>query len=224
MAKQTINIGTSPNDGTGDPARTAFTKANDNFTELYDKTSNVDNTSDANKPVSTAQAIAISAAQTAAQTYADNLVVGLWDDRGNFDASVNAYPSTGGSGSAGAIKKGDIWTVSVAGTLPTSQAVGVGDTVRALIDTPGNTQANWAIAENNIGYVPENVANKGAANGYTPLGSDSRTPKINSYALTTPTPVNTTVAAGMDPQQVAEALQGQIIENLSDSFINSLIF
>ena len=35
MAKQTINIGTTANDGTGDPLRTAFNKANDNFTELY---------------------------------------------------------------------------------------------------------------------------------------------------------------------------------------------
>ena len=35
MAKQTINIGTSANDGTGDPLRTAMSKTNDNFTELY---------------------------------------------------------------------------------------------------------------------------------------------------------------------------------------------
>lgn len=35
MAKQTINIGSSPNDGTGDPLRDAMDKTNDNFTELY---------------------------------------------------------------------------------------------------------------------------------------------------------------------------------------------
>jgi len=35
MAKQTINIGSTANDGTGDPLRTAFDKCNDNFTELY---------------------------------------------------------------------------------------------------------------------------------------------------------------------------------------------
>lgn len=35
MAKQVINIGTVANDGTGDPLRDAFDKANDNFTELY---------------------------------------------------------------------------------------------------------------------------------------------------------------------------------------------
>ena len=36
MAKQVINIGTTANDGTGDPLRSAFDKINDNFTELYD--------------------------------------------------------------------------------------------------------------------------------------------------------------------------------------------
>lgn len=35
MAKQTINIGTAANSKNGDPLRTAFTKANANFTELY---------------------------------------------------------------------------------------------------------------------------------------------------------------------------------------------
>jgi hypothetical protein len=35
MSQQTINIGSAPNDGTGDPLRTAFTKCNSNFTELY---------------------------------------------------------------------------------------------------------------------------------------------------------------------------------------------
>lgn len=35
MAKQTINIGTSANDGTGDQLRTAFDKVNDNFDEVY---------------------------------------------------------------------------------------------------------------------------------------------------------------------------------------------
>ena len=38
MAKQTINIGASPNDGTGTPLRTAFDYCNLNFTELYTAT------------------------------------------------------------------------------------------------------------------------------------------------------------------------------------------
>jgi hypothetical protein len=35
MTQQIINVGTAPNTGTGDPARTGFQKTNDNFTELY---------------------------------------------------------------------------------------------------------------------------------------------------------------------------------------------
>jgi hypothetical protein len=35
MTQQLVNIGTIPNDGTGDTLRDAFDKANDNFTELY---------------------------------------------------------------------------------------------------------------------------------------------------------------------------------------------
>jgi hypothetical protein len=108
-----------------------------------------------------------SAQHAATKAYVDALVVGLWDDRGAFDASGGAYPSSGGSGSAGAIKKGDIWTISVGGTLPTGQVVEAGDTVRALVDTPGNTQSNWSILQNNIGYTPVTNARTLTINGTT---------------------------------------------------------
>lgn len=35
MAKQVINLGSVPNDGTGDPLRTSLDKTNDNFDEIY---------------------------------------------------------------------------------------------------------------------------------------------------------------------------------------------
>ena len=35
MSQQVIDIGSSPNSGNGNPLRTAWTKANANFTELY---------------------------------------------------------------------------------------------------------------------------------------------------------------------------------------------
>jgi len=93
------------------------------------------------------------------KSYADGLVVGLLDDRGNYDASVNTFPATGGSGTAGAILKGDLWYISVDGALG-GVAVNIGDSVRALSNTPGQTATNWDILESNIGYVPENSANK----------------------------------------------------------------
>lgn len=113
----------------------------------------------------------------ATKDYADGLVVGLWDDRGNYDASGNTFPASGGSGTAGAILKGDVWTVSVAGTLG-GVAVELGDMVRALTDTPGQTAGNWAIQQTNIGYTPLNAASNlsdlaSAPTARTNLGLDT---------------------------------------------------
>lgn len=37
MAREIINVGSAPNDGTGDPLRTAYEKCNSNFGELYSR-------------------------------------------------------------------------------------------------------------------------------------------------------------------------------------------
>lgn len=110
--------------------------------------------------------------------YVDALVQGLADYRGTFDASGGAYPSTGGSGTAGAILKADFWIIAVAGTLPTGVIVEVGDWVFAKIDTPGNTQANWDVVQYNIGFTPENVANKETAD--TPTDSTDKYPSSHT--------------------------------------------
>jgi hypothetical protein len=117
--------------------------------------------------------------QKAVKTYVDSAnQLGLWDDRGVFDASIlNGtplvnFPTSGGSGTAGAIRKGDIWTISVAGLVGTIQ-VKVGDTLRALAAAPGTTQSNWAYGAVELGYVPENAANKDAASGYAGLTAGS---------------------------------------------------
>lgn len=86
----------------------------------------------------------------------DALVVGLFDDRGNYDASGNAFPTSGGSGPAGAVLKGDIWQISVAGTLG-GKAVEVGDSVRALVDSPAQTASNWATMQVNYGDTITNT-------------------------------------------------------------------
>jgi len=95
----------------------------------------------------------------AIKDYTDGLVAGLLDYRGAYDASVNTFPATGGSGTAGAIMKGDMFIISVAGVL-NSVAVQVGDSIISSIDTPGQTASNWNILNSNISYVPEDVANK----------------------------------------------------------------
>ncbi|MDZ4726212.1 MAG: phage tail protein [Leptospira sp.] len=112
--------------------------------------------------------------QNAVKVFVENSIsaasVGFLKDRGNYDASSNLFPSTGGSGPSGTIEKGNLWTISVAGTLG-GTAVTIGDVVRSLVDSPGQTSSNWAIGENNFGYVAENSANKNQNSGYAGLDS-----------------------------------------------------
>lgn len=85
----------------------------------------------------------------AIQTAIANQIGSAKSFRGGYDASTNLFPSTGGSGVAGAIKAGDVWVITVAGTLG-GTAVSVGDTIIALVDTPGQTSSNWSINANGV--------------------------------------------------------------------------
>jgi hypothetical protein len=145
--------------------------ANINISQSDVGLGNVNNTADIDKPVSTAQANADASTLASAKSYADSLIVGLWDDRGNYDASVNTFPATGGSGSSGAVLRGDIWTISVAGTLG-GVAVVPRETVRALIDSPGQIAGNWAIG----------IANTDIDDSIT-LGVTGRAPSQNAVAV-----------------------------------------
>lgn len=71
--------------------------------------------------------------------------------RGAFDASVNAYPSSGGTGPSGVIQAGNFWYVSVSGDL-TLPGLGVvtlypGAIIKALIDGPGTNENNWKVMQ-----------------------------------------------------------------------------
>jgi hypothetical protein len=81
------------------------------------------------------------AAAQDAKNYADSIIVGLFRDTGNWDASVGTWPTTG-SGTAGAIRRGDSYTVSVAGSI-SGHAFDVGDVFRATVNNPGQVSANW---------------------------------------------------------------------------------
>jgi hypothetical protein len=161
--------------------------------------SNVDNTSDANKPVSSAQQSALnskydasnpSGFQTAAQVTATvtAAVVGLFDDRGNYDASVGTFPTTGGSGSAGAVLKGDVWRISVAGTLG-GFVYNIGDSIRALVDTPAQITGNWAGAENNVDAA--STSTSGLVQLATEAEASART--NSTKALTAASIINTPI-------------------------------
>jgi hypothetical protein len=106
----------------------------------------------------------------AVQSAIDSAVAGLFDLRPSYDASGNVFPSADGSGAAGAIKKGDVYPISVAGTLG-GEAVQIGDAIYALVDTPGQTAGNWSKLNSNISFVPESSIHDASAKS-TPVDAD----------------------------------------------------
>lgn len=136
----------------------------------------------------------------ATKTYADSLVTGLLDDRGNFTPSVSspgAWPTTGGSGTAGAIMKGDIWFCDASGFMGTT-AVVAGASFRAVVDTPGQTNANWNVLSagaisvttpslSQVTAVGATTSNSifvsGASGGFVSTGStsDSSTSRVEAF-------------------------------------------
>lgn len=72
-------------------------------------------------------------------------LVGVLIDRGNYNASTNFFPAAPlGSGTGGAILRGNLWRVSVSGVLG-GVTVEVGAILRALVDDPGQNLVNWII-------------------------------------------------------------------------------
>lgn len=130
----------------------------------------VNNTSDVNKPVSTPTQNALNLKADVASystTSAMNSAISaaaakLFKDRGNFTPAADAFPSATstnpGSGTGGVVMQGDIWTIDGNGPIG-GVTVTAGDLVRALVNSPA-VLADWSFTENNIGYAPENSANK----------------------------------------------------------------
>jgi len=82
MAQQTINIGTAPNDNTGDPLRTGMTKVNANFTENY-TTLAAQVTTNSNQATTNSN-------QTSTNTSLDNRITALE----TFSTVVTSYTPT----------------------------------------------------------------------------------------------------------------------------------
>lgn len=80
--------------------------------------------------------------------------------RGNYDASSGDFPSEDGSGPDGDIQAGDYWLIDVGGEFPGGDIVEPGDLTYSLVNEPGQTPSNWQTVNKNIGYTPEDIANK----------------------------------------------------------------
>jgi hypothetical protein len=149
----------------------------------------------------------VDTAMSAAYTYASGLITAVVTDCGNWDASSNVYPSTGGTGTLGAILKGNLWFISVSGTLG-GVAVMSSDSLRALVDSPGQTASNWEVLQGNLGFIPANQTALTATNAVV-AGNTSAISTLNTGLATANTNVtNNTTAISGNTANIATLISG----------------
>lgn len=107
---------------------------------------------------------AANTAETNAKSYADDLITSIYKFQTTYNPQTTGnFPTTANTVGGVAIKKGFTWVVSGVTGQYTFRGVTVdnGDTLLALVDNASATSAaDWHITEKNLGYTPENQANK----------------------------------------------------------------
>jgi len=137
MARQNINIGSSANDGTGDPLRTAFDKINDNFVELYGADNDI-NTLDANLDVNN-YAITTGVTNgdiTVTPNGTGNINLGSITINGSTVSANDSTQITIAENiqTTGTLNVSGATTLGGAATLSTSLALSSGATVTSILD------------------------------------------------------------------------------------------
>lgn len=168
MAITTINVGTSANDNTGDTLRNAFITTNTNFSTL----TNVDNTSDANKPVSTATQTALNLkANIASPTFTGTVTA-------NSDAVINLVRVGKGAGNIGSntVLGNNALTANTSGLNNT--AVGL-SALSSNLNGGYNTAVGLSALQANTSGIGNTAIGNGSSisiqvgSSNTSLGSDS---------------------------------------------------
>jgi hypothetical protein len=108
MAKQTINIGSAPNDSTGDPLRTAFSKINNNFDELYSEVGNSNFRFSQNTMTTTAGNIDLAPPDGAAVVTGDQTQLYVSSANASVDMDTGALVVAGGVGISGDVNIGGL--------------------------------------------------------------------------------------------------------------------
>ena len=154
MSKQTINVGTNQDDGTGDSLRAAFVKVNDNFTEVYNELDGValSNISMSGSTISTDTAnsgiiIDPNGTGTITLTGATTVTGGLTPDSlaVTANATVGGTLTVTGAATFGSITIGSTiasdldvtGAVTVGGTLNANGSVNLGDTTADTVTVTG---------------------------------------------------------------------------------------
>ena len=160
MTQQIINVGTAPNDGLGDPLRTAFTKTNDNFNQLF-ATAGVsgiaNGTSNVNIPQANGNVVISSAgaANVLTVTGTGVNVAGTLNSSGL--TTLSNLSVTGAVISTGTIQSlADVTavTVTASGNLSANNAVITGNVTGALF-TGNGAGLTGVIATGNVGAATQ---------------------------------------------------------------------
>ena len=175
MAKQTINIGSNANDGTGDPLRTAFDKINDNFTELYGSDNDL-NTLDANLDVRTHSitTTVTNGGITISPNGTGDLLLGALRVNGT---SISADDSSFINLNEGVIVDGTL-RVDEAVNLNTSLTLAAGATITEFSTSTSLGTSNTLVPTQNA--VKAYVDAQNVAQAITFVGDDSTGTAVNS--------------------------------------------
>jgi hypothetical protein len=169
MPKQTINIGSNANDGTGDPLRTAFNKINDNFAELYGDDSSADTFT---SPQITTPTI------TGTATI-DNLIFN--DSQISTATNANLELNPGGTGTIelqAATNVTGALDVTGAATLDTSLTLATGATITEFATSTSLGTSDTKVPTQNA--VKAYVDAQNVAQAITFVGDDSTGTAVNS--------------------------------------------
>ena len=169
MPKQTINIGSNANDGTGDPLRTAFNKINDNFAELYGDDSSADTFT---SPQITTPTI------TGTATI-DNLIFN--DSQISTSSNANLELNPGGTGTIelqAATNVTGALDVTGAATLDTSLTLAAGATITEFATSTSLGTSDTKVPTQNA--VKAYVDAQNVAQAITFVGDDSTGTAVNS--------------------------------------------
>lgn len=89
-----------------------------------------------------------------ANAYSDSLVTTIFRPTGSWDASGNTFPTTG-TGISGAIRIGDTYNVTVAGTPVGFETLDIGDNFYAKVNNATQNASDWAKFESNTQQATE---------------------------------------------------------------------
>ena len=193
MARQQINIGSSANDGTGDPLRTAFDKINDNVGEIYtnlggDSLSNLGHTGNTLQSLDTNGNIVLSPNGTGtvelpAISFNDNNITG---SRSNENLNISAS----GTGN-----------VNVASAMTT-----IGQTITGDVDITGNSTVSGNITAGTIGVGDINITADGT------ITSDS-----NGDIVVSPGGTGSVVASGLRIKGTSISADDSSVVNINET-------